>query len=111
MWSSSGQERTDFKEDDNPISQILNYVRVMRLGGARKEDGQTIEGLENTPFYCYAIATLTPQLRDLAEYEDFIRTPDGRGFFRFHARYNAYIEILSYDKVLAGCQEKKPRVY
>ena len=99
-------ERADFNEDDNPIAQILNYVRVMRSGKARREDGRTIEGLENTPFYCYAIGTLTQQLRELAEHEDFTRTPDGRGFFRFHARYNAYIEILSYDKVLRDAKKR-----
>ena len=93
-------ERTDYSEKDNPLKQIMDYVRQIRAGKARRENGQTIEVHENTPFYCYAIATLTPQLRELAEHRDFKRTPDGRGFFSIHSGYNAYIEILSYDKVL-----------
>ena len=106
LWSSRGQSGQTSTKTTNPIAQILNYVRVMRSGKARREDGRTIEGLENTPFYCYAIGTLTQQLRELAEHEDFTRTPDGRGFFRFHARYNAYIEILSYDKVLRDAKKR-----
>lgn len=99
-------ERADFDENDNPIAQIMDYIRLMRAGRARGDDGRTIEVSENTPFYCYAIATLTQQLRELAEHEDFKRTPDGRGFFSFHARYNAYIEILSYDKVLRDAKKR-----
>lgn len=73
-------ERADFDEKDNPLTQVVDYVRQIREGKARGDDGQTIEVPENTPFYCYAIATLTPQLRALAEHKDFKRTPDGKGF-------------------------------
>lgn len=99
-------ERADFDGDDNPMAQMLNYVRLMRAGRARGDDGRTIEVPENTPFYCYAIATLTHRLRELAAHEDYKRTPDGRGFFRFHGGYNAYIELLSYDKVLRDAKKR-----
>lgn len=99
-------ERADFSETDNPLIQIMNYVRQIRAGRVQGDDGRTIEVPENTPFYCYAIATMTPQLRELAEHEDFRRTPDGRGFFSFHSGYNAYIEILSYDKVLLDAKKR-----
>ena len=99
-------ERTDFSEKDNPLKQIMDYVRQIRAGKSRRDDGQTIDVPKNTPFYCYAIATLTPQLRELAEHSDFKCTPDGRGFFSFHTGYNAYIEILSYDKVLRDAKKR-----
>ena len=103
-------ERADFDEKDNPLNQIMNYVRQIREGKARRDDGRTIDVRENTPFYCYVIATLTPRLRDLAQDRDFKRTPDGRGFFSFHTGYNAYIELLSYDKVL-GDAKKRNRAF
>lgn len=99
-------ERADLSDDDNPLNQIRDYVRQIREGKARREDGRTIEVSPNTPFYCYAIATLTHQLRELAQHDDFTPTPDGRGFFRFHTGYNAYIEILSYDKVLRDAKKR-----
>ena len=99
-------ERTDLSENANPLNQISDYVRQIREGKAQGEDGRTIEVPENTPFYCYAVATLTHQLRELAHHHDFIATPDGRGFFRFHNAYNAYIEILSYDKVLRDAKKR-----
>ena len=99
-------ERTAFDEKDNPLTQIVDYVRQIRAGKAKRDDGSTIEVPRNTPFYCYAIATLTPQLRALAEHKDFKLTPDGRGFFSFHGAYNAYIELLSYDKVLADANKR-----
>lgn len=99
-------ERADLNEDDNPLNQIKDYVRQIREGKARREDGRTIEVPPNTPFYCYAVATLTHQLRELAKHHDFTPTPDGRGFFSFHTGYNAYIEILSYDKVLRDARKR-----
>ena len=99
-------ERADFDEKDNPLTQIMDYVRQIREGTARRDDGRTIEVPENTPFYCYAIATLTQQLRELAQHRDFKRTPDGRGFFSYHTGYNAYIELLSYEKVLQDAKKR-----
>ena len=99
-------ERSNYDEKDNPLKQVMDYVRQIREGKARREDGRTIDLPENTPFYCYAIATLTPQLRELAEHRDFKHTPDGRGFFNFHSGYNAYIEILSYEKVLRDAKKR-----
>ena len=103
-------ERADFNEKDNPLDQITDYVRQIRAGKARRDDGRTIAVPENTPFYCYAIATLTSQLTALAQYKDFKRTPDGRGFFSFHTGYNAYIELLSYEKLL-GDAKKRNRAF
>ena len=99
-------ERANLNENDNPLNQITDYVRQIREGRAKREDGRTIEVPPNTPFYCYAVATLTHQLRELAQHHDFTPTPDGRGFFRFHTGYNAYIEILSYDKVLRDAKKR-----
>jgi len=104
-------ERTKFDEKDNPLDQVIDYVRQIRGGRARRDDGRTIAVPDNTPFYCYAIATLTPQLKVLAQHKDFRPTPDGFGFFNFHSGYNAYIELLSYEKLLGDAKKRNRALF
>jgi hypothetical protein len=32
--------------------------------------------------------------------KDFKKTPDSMGYFKFHDNYNAYIEVITYPKLL-----------
>ena len=36
----------------------------------------------------------------IAEDFDFIETPDKRGMYKYHDKKRAYIEILSFDKII-----------
>ena len=40
------------------------------------------------------------KLRKIAEDFDFIETPDKRGMYKYHDKKRAYIEILSFDKII-----------
>ncbi len=101
-------ERADFSEDANPLSQIMHYVRQIRAGRVRGDDGRTIEVPENTPFYCYAIATMTPQLRELAEHEDFQTYTRRERFLQF----SQWLQCVHRNTLLRqgalGCQEAEP---
>lgn len=92
-------ERTEYTEDENPITQVKQYVRQIREGKAKDANGRTIRVPENTPFYCYIVATLTPELETLADFNDFKTLPDGEGYFRYHSQWRAYIQLISYEKV------------
>lgn len=77
-------------DDKNPIDQVTKYVRRIRAGTVRGADGATIEGVsEETPFYCYIVATLNQKLIDEATGRGFLRAPDGLGYF-FYSNADLY---------------------
>jgi len=49
--------RDDNSDDENPISQVLDYVRDIRAGKARTEQGRDIPIAGDIPFYCYELRT------------------------------------------------------
>lgn len=97
---------SEFDEGRNPIAQVLRYVRTIRDGKMKDKDGHYIDVRSETPFYVYIICTLGPKMRELAHAEDFTSTPDGMGYFYFHTRYNAYTEIISYDKLIQDSRKR-----
>lgn len=99
-------ERDDYRESSNPISQVLGYIQKIREGKARGINGQTISARQETQFYAYIIATLTPSLRRQAEDFSFHKTVDGQGYFHFNPNRNAYVEIMDYRKVLRDSQRR-----
>lgn len=98
--------RDDYTSSNNPIDQVLKYVKKIREGKIRTAQGRPIPNSESVPAFCYILADLTPSLKALAEGQDFIDTSDKMGCFLFHKRHNAYIEILGYDKLLASAKER-----
>lgn len=103
-------ERDDYsmkKEKDNPIDQIQSYIQTIRDSKAETKNGKLISvGSENIQFHCYIVCDFNPALDKIAEAREFKRTPDGEGFFKFHTPYNAYIEIISYSKLLKDSKKR-----
>ncbi|MBF4695099.1 hypothetical protein [Fusibacter ferrireducens] len=101
--------RNDYNDvDNNPISQVIKYVKKIRSGKAVDRNGRPITIGENTPFYLYIIADLTTKLVEDAELANLTRTPDNMGFFGYNAvkDINAYIEIVSYDKLVEDAKRR-----
>lgn len=99
-------QRTEYGEKENPFSQILDYVRDIKAGKAMYADGRSLPVSPNLPFYCYVVCDLTPQLTKWAENFEFQRTPDGLGFFGYKRNFNAYCEVISYDKLLCDAEKR-----
>jgi hypothetical protein len=98
--------RDDYTEDDNPVTQTLDYVRDIREGRAKTQNGLAIPIGKNVPFFCYVVANITPSLTKQIEYLDLTEMPDGQGFFGFRKQFNAYIEIVSYSKMLTDAKKR-----
>ena len=90
----------------NPIKQVLQYLKKIRDGEVSTADGRPVTNPGNVPGYCYIISDITKDLREVCDEYDLTQTEDGMGFFGFHKRYNAYIEVLSYDRLLNGAKER-----
>jgi hypothetical protein len=99
-------ERNEYPaKDENPVEQVLRYVRKIKEGSAKDKDGKTIN-VGSIPFYAYILCSLTPRIKAIADNHDFVKTPDNEGYFRYHQSAGCYIEIVSYDKVLNDAKKR-----
>lgn len=103
-------ERDNYVDNDekkNPLDQVEQYVEDLMRGKIKNRKGRTINIDEKTPFYIYIVCDLTDSLRKILERRDFMKTPDGLGYYNFrNKRYNGYVEVLSYDKVKADARKR-----
>lgn len=99
-------ERDDYTDKDNPISQIYNYIDEIKEGKIRKNTGRPVCVTNNAKFYCYIICDITKKIENFARRANFIEMSDGNGYFLFSNNYNAYIEIISFNKVLQDCKKR-----
>ncbi len=99
--------RNDFSNDDsNPIAQVLNYVSSIKNGSVTQSNGREFGNVQNAAFYCYVIADLTSSLRNAAENAALMKTPDGEGYFGFNSAKGAYVEVISYNKLLKDAKKR-----
>lgn len=103
-------ERDDYDDKKNPISQVYKYVRAIREGNARDRNGRTMRVTESVPFYCYVVCDITPKLKIAASERELKLTPDGHGYFGFNTDLKAYVEVISFDKLLSDA-ERRNRIF
>lgn len=92
--------------ENDPVSQVLKYVKAIRDGKITKKNGRSFGDMSRVSFYCYVIADLTPSLCESAEVASLIRTQDGQGYFGYNQPRGAYIEVISYDKLLKDAKQR-----
>ncbi len=99
--------RNDYNFNDNPITQLYNYVTSLKTNKVQDKDGRLIKIGVNTKFYLYAICDITSTLTNkIVPFFGLRQTPDKLGYYDFNDNLNAYIEILSYDKILNDAQKR-----
>lgn len=98
--------RNDYSDEENPITQVYDYVDKIRAGKVKDRRGRLIPVTQSTPFYCYAICDLTEKLKKQAGNADLRPTPDGLGFFGYNKHHECYIEVISYDKVVGDAKKR-----
>ena len=92
--------RDDYNGTDNPITQLLSYADKIKSNTAKDARGRFIRVNENTRMYLYAVCDITPSLERVLRNFNFNATADGEGMFTFNQNYNAYIEVLPFEKML-----------
>ncbi|MCA9407178.1 MAG: ATP-binding protein [Candidatus Omnitrophica bacterium] len=98
--------RNEYSANENPVEQILNYMRDIKSGKALNHKGRPITISENLPFYCYIVCDITPKLKEWVTNFNFIETPDGLGYFMQHSKFNAYFEVISYEKLVSDAEKR-----
>lgn len=100
-------ERDDYTDEENPIKQIVDYVKLLRVAKKKSKNGETINITDSTPIYAYIIASLTPKLKEAADDVGYLTiSPDGLGYFGFHPTHKIYFEIISYRKMIQDALDR-----
>ena len=98
--------RDDYNGSSNPVNQLYEYVAQLRTNKKRDKDGRIIRVGQNTKFYLYAVCDITTTLEQILDFHDFAQTPDKLGYYKYNDKMNAYIEILSYDKIINDAKKR-----
>lgn len=98
--------RNDASEGKNPIEQCLDYVSRVREGNVKTATGRQIPSTLEPPAFCYIIADLTPTMVSRCRLSGLRPTHDGLGYFGFIEPHKAYIEVLSFDRLVNAATER-----
>jgi len=98
--------RENYNERENPIQQVIEYMDDIINGKVKTKDGLVISGNDNIRFFCYILCDVNEKIKKYAKHYDFKPTPDSLGLYYYLGNYNAYIEIMPYNKMI---QDSKKR--
>lgn len=98
--------RNDASEDKDPIQQCLDYVKRVRVGSVLTSSGRPIPPTRDQPAFCYVLADLTPTMVSRCEYASLRPPHDGMGYFGFNEPHKAYIEVMSFDRLVKSATER-----
>lgn len=97
--------------ENDPVWQVLKYVRDIRSGNIKKANGRNFGDMSRVSFYCYVIGDLTQSMRDSAEGRGLTETQDKEGYFGFNPTFGAYVEVISYDKMLKDAKQRNRSLF
>jgi hypothetical protein len=97
----------DSGEKDDPVQQALDYVHRVRKGKVTTSDGRPIPNAESIPGFCYVVCDISQFVKDRCTlHHDLNITSDGMGFFGYKKHLNAYVEVISYDRLVKAAMER-----
>ncbi len=100
--------RNDAKagEDKDPIEQALGYLERIRNGKVKTETGRLIPDSHSVPGFCYVICDITASIKERCKLFNLRVTSDKLGYFGYNENYKAYIEVISFDRLLNMAKER-----
>lgn len=97
--------------DNDPVLQVLKYVKDIKEGRIKKANGRDFGDMSHVSFYCYVVGDLTQSMRESAESRGLTETQDKQGYFGFNPSYGAYVEVISYDKLLKDAKQRNRALF
>lgn len=99
--------RAGYLDDDNPLEQVLDYMSEIREKGAVSTfRGRTVSISATCPFYATVLCDITPKVQKFCVRGNYRRTPDGLGYYAYHDELRAYVEVVSYEKMLLDAKKR-----
>jgi hypothetical protein len=93
-------------EDKDPIEQALGYLERIRNGNVMTKSGRPIPRSEDIPGFCYAICDITPTIERRCKILGLTPTHDFSGYFGYNPNYRAYLEVISFDRLINSAKER-----
>ena len=93
-------------EDKDPIEQALGYLDRIRRGQVRTHTGRPIPRSDTVPGFCYVLCDITPTIEARCKMHNLRVTSDNMGYFGFNDNYKAYIEVISFDRLVAAASQR-----
>jgi len=98
--------RSDYRKED-PIDQVYRLIREIKGGHYKDKNGVEIKvQSDRIPAYAYVICDTTKEVEIIAENKGLIPTPDNLGYFGYNQKLSAYVEIISYAKLLRDAKKR-----
>jgi len=96
--------RNDMKsgEEKDPIEQTLSYSKRIRDGGVLTASGRQIPNSNDIPGFCYVVCDLTDSMLTRCAIHGLTVTSDHTGYLGYNPTLKAYIEVISFDRLLNG---------
>jgi len=93
-------------ETSNAIEQALGYLKRIRDGKVQTASGRIIPNSEDIPGFCYVICDITSRVKERCEILGLAPTYDYLGYFGHNPNYKAYIEVISFDRLVNAAKER-----
>lgn len=93
-------------EEKNPIEQALSYLDKIRKGTVQTASGRPIPNSEEIAGFCYIICDITSSVEQRCKILGFTATSDKLGYFGYNPNYKAYIEVISFDRLVNSAKER-----
>jgi hypothetical protein len=93
-------------EEKDPIEQALGYLDRIRSGSVQTHAGRPIQKSADIPGFCYAICDITPTIEKRCKILGLTPTHDYSGYFGYNPNYKAYLEVISFDRLVNAAKER-----
>lgn len=97
--------RTDYRRE-RVTTQVYNYLELLRLGHYKDSDGRPVTLRMDVPVTIYIVADFTEELLKDVRDTSMHRMPDGDGFYVFNDEMKAYVELISYNRLLESARRR-----
>jgi len=99
-------DRSDYRKED-PVDQVYRLIREIKSGHFKDKNGREIKvQSERIPAYAYVICDTTKEVEIIAQNKGLLPTPDQLGYYGYNPSLSAYVEIISYTKLLREAKKR-----
>jgi hypothetical protein len=98
--------RTDYKDTDNPIRQLIDAAQEIRDGNILTLDGELKSVRKEVLIFGFGICDFTAQVVSFARLFDMKKTIDGLGYQKYHEETNMIMELMTYQKLISEAERR-----
>ena len=99
-------DRDSYAKED-PIDQVYRLIREIKTGHFKDKNGREIKvQSQRIPAYGYVICDTTEEVEIIAQNKGYLPTPDNLGYYGYNPSLSAYVEVISYTKLLNDAKKR-----